>query len=71
MGKIRPGNKQNAGLNGEWGAHVKKWYKKVTSGIRRTKDKEEIRKEMKGDYICEGCGEQVRPGEEEVHGFCD
>jgi len=43
MGKVRPGNKQNAGLNGEWAAHVRKAWKKVTSGIRRKKSEKEIK----------------------------
>ena len=47
MGKIRPGNKQNAGINGEWGAHVGKDDKKITSGLRRAKLKKNTDDEMK------------------------
>jgi len=46
MSKIRPGNSANSKLNGEWGAHVKSWMKKVTSGKRRIQDKEIIREEL-------------------------
>jgi len=46
VGKIRPGNKKNAGLNGEWGAHVGKGEKKNTSGIRRAKVKKEIKEHL-------------------------
>jgi len=46
MGKIRPGNKQNAGLNGEWGAHVDSGDKKVTSGKRRAKSKIVIKEKL-------------------------
>ena len=46
MGKIRVGNKQNAGLNGEWAGHVRKWGKRFTAGIRRMKSKLIVRKEL-------------------------
>jgi len=46
MGKIRVGNKQNSFLNGEWAGHVKKSWKKVTSGIRRSFDKKVIKQEL-------------------------
>ena len=41
MGKIKPGNKQNAGINGEWGKHVRKRTgdKQITSGKRRARIK--------------------------------
>lgn len=42
MGKVRPGNKQNAGLNGECVKHARD-LKKTTSGLRRAKSKEIIR----------------------------
>ena len=35
MSKIRKGNKQNAGINGEWGKHVRRGEKRITSGRRR------------------------------------
>jgi hypothetical protein len=47
MGKIRPGNKQNAALNGERGAHVRGDDKKITSGLRRAKIKKENHKDLK------------------------
>lgn len=40
---MKPGNKQNAILNGEWARHVRAWGKRFTSGKRRTRDKELIR----------------------------
>jgi len=40
------GNKQNAGLNGEWAKHVKKRGKKITAHIRRNKDKKLIKIRM-------------------------
>lgn len=46
MSKIRKGNKQNSFLNGEWAFHVKKAFKKFTSGFRRQQDKKIIRKEL-------------------------
>jgi len=44
MSKIRVGNKQNSYLNGEWAGHVRGWWKKYTSSIRRMEDKKEIKK---------------------------
>ena len=41
------GNKLNSALNGEWAKHVRRWWKKYTSGKRRTKDKEIIREQLK------------------------
>jgi len=46
MSKVRKGNKQNAGLNGEWGAHVDSGEKKVTSGKRRAKNKIVIKEKL-------------------------
>lgn len=46
MGKIRPGNKQNSALNGEWAAHVRKDGKKITSGLRRAKIKKDNTEQM-------------------------
>lgn len=46
MAKVRVGNKRNSVLNGEWAGHVRKWMKRVTSGIRRQDDKKVIRKEI-------------------------
>jgi hypothetical protein len=43
------GNKSNALLNGEWGKHVRKWWKKYTSKARRRIDKSIIIKELKDD----------------------
>lgn len=47
MAKRKLGHKANAALNGEWGKHVKKWMKKVTSSRRRSEDKVIIREEIK------------------------
>lgn len=49
MGKVRPGNKKNSALNGEWKTHVKKKNggKRVTSRARRAEDKKEIRTGIK------------------------
>jgi len=44
MNKIRVGNKQNSFLNGEYAGHVRRGWKKLTSGIRRAWDKKEIKK---------------------------
>jgi hypothetical protein len=46
MAKLRPGHAANSKLNGEWGAHVRAWYKKYTSGKRRMLDKRIIREEL-------------------------
>ena len=46
MSKIRVGNKQNSYLNGEWAAHVRKYFKKVTASKRRLLDKKIIRDEL-------------------------
>ena len=47
MGKIRVGNRQNALLNGEWVGHVRRWFKKFTSGKRRSVSKKIIQQEKK------------------------
>lgn len=49
MGKVRPGNKKNSALNGEWATHVRKRNggKRVTSRARRAEDKKEIRTGIK------------------------
>lgn len=41
------GNKQNSFLNGEWAKHVRRAWKKLTSGKRRINDKKIIRDEIK------------------------
>lgn len=46
---MRKGNKQNAGLNGEWGFHMRKFRKKITATIRRTKQKIIIKKEQENE----------------------
>lgn len=43
MSKLRKGHKQNSLLNGEWAAHVRKSWKKITSGLRRALGKKIIR----------------------------
>jgi hypothetical protein len=45
MGKVRPGNKQNAGLNGEYAKHARD-MKKTTSGKRRAKSKIVIKEKL-------------------------
>ena len=45
MGKVRPGNKQNAGLNGECVKHARD-LKKATSGLRRAKSKIVIKEKL-------------------------
>ena len=50
MVKIRVGNRQNSILNGEWAGHVRRWGKRVTAGIRRSRDKKVIHDEMKSAY---------------------
>ena len=47
MGKVRVGNKQNSFLNGEWCKHMKKFGKRLTAGIRRNVDKQEINNGLK------------------------
>jgi hypothetical protein len=46
---IRPGNKQNSYLNGEWAKHVRRTGKKITAGIRRNVDKIIIRKDIEDE----------------------
>lgn len=38
--------KQNSGINGEWAAHVRSWWKKFTSGKRRIIDKQIIKQNL-------------------------
>lgn len=40
------GNKQNSILNGEWAKHVRGKWKKITSSIRRSKQKQIILNEL-------------------------
>lgn len=42
MNKV--GNKENASLNGEWGKHVSKYWKRKTAKKRRAVGKKEIKK---------------------------
>ena len=51
MGKIRPGNKQNSAINGEWAKHVRKATgdKKITSGKRRARLKKDTGEQLKED----------------------
>ncbi len=49
MSRINLGNKQNAGLNGEYAKHVRADGKKITSGIRRSKSKKEIKEGLKDE----------------------
>lgn len=46
MGKRKIGNKKNSILNSEWAKHVRRAFKKLTSGKRRIEDKKIIRKEL-------------------------
>lgn len=46
MSKIRVGNKQNSYLNGEWAGHVRGWWKRFTSKMRRNESKIIIKKEL-------------------------
>jgi len=47
MAKLRVGNKENSALNGEWAGHVRGKTKKITSGKRRAKSNEIVKKETK------------------------
>lgn len=71
MGKVRPGNKKNSFLNGEWAAHVRGWGKKFTSSLRRAESKEITRDKIE-DSIKEeedrwngGNSPDLREGEED------
>jgi|GEM_PF-2489735 len=44
--KIRVGNSANAKINREWGAHVRRRGKKITSGKRRIQEKQLVRNEL-------------------------
>ncbi len=48
---MKPGNKQNAGLNGEWARHVRAKGKKITSGLRRIRDRKLIQTLLKESII--------------------
>lgn len=39
---MKPGNKQNAFLNGEWARHMRRWGKKYTARKRRSQDRKII-----------------------------
>ena len=47
MSKIRVGNKQNSFLNGEWAGHVRGFFKKFTSKLRRNQQKKITRDRVK------------------------
>ena len=58
--RIRVGNKQNAFLNGEWAGHVRRWFKRHTSGKRRAFQKRYIRQQLKTTKFCnEGLGQNI------------
>lgn len=44
---MKPGNKANSCINGEWAKHVRRDFKKITSGKRRMIGKKIIRDELK------------------------
>ena len=46
MNKLRVGNKQNSGLNGEWAGHVRGWWKRYTSKKRRNATKKLIKQKL-------------------------
>lgn len=46
---MKPGNKQNAALNGEYARHVRKDGKKITSGLRRAKVAKDTKKILNED----------------------
>lgn len=46
MSKRKVGHAQNSKLNGEWGKHVRKFWKKLTSRKRRLRDRQIIREEI-------------------------
>jgi hypothetical protein len=45
--KIRPGNKWNSWLNGEWATHAKAFGKKKTSSRRRQWSKRVLKEELR------------------------
>jgi hypothetical protein len=49
MSKVRPGNKQNSFLNGEWATHVRSKMKRLTSRLRRAHLKKDTRDQFKED----------------------
>lgn len=44
---MKKGNKLNSYLNGEWAKHVRKWYKRHTSRMRRAYQKKVIIEHLK------------------------
>lgn len=49
MGKVRPGNKQNSGLNGEWVTHARRDLKKATARLRRILDLKKVQEGIEED----------------------
>ncbi len=49
MSKIKVGNKQNSYLNGEWAGHVRGWWKKYTSSLRRQDGKKQIKDRLENE----------------------
>jgi hypothetical protein len=49
MNKLRVGNKQNSFLNGEWAGHVRRGWKKATSGLRRAFLKKDLKKRLEDE----------------------
>lgn len=47
MTKIRPGNRQNSHLNGEWARHGRPYGKKIAAKKRRKVDKKEVKERYK------------------------
>lgn len=43
---MRPGNKANSCINGEWAKHVRWWYKRYTARKRRAIGKKIIKNEL-------------------------
>ena len=68
MGKVRPGNKKNSGLNGEWATHVRKDGKKATAGLRRAESKRITRKKMDDSVDEEGDDHSMLPRFDEDDG---
>jgi hypothetical protein len=57
MGKIRPGNKQNSIINGEYAKHVRKrtGEKRITSGKRRARLKKDTDERLDTDTSDQYC----------------
>ena len=49
MGKLRVGNKENSGINGEYAGHVRGFMKRFTSKKRRKLGKTDIDKQQKDE----------------------